>query len=60
MNLFLAADTTSTQIDTSLSYMGNVFSWIIETAMSNPVTATFFIAGLIGLGFGIFHKIKRA
>lgn len=42
--------------------IGNVFTVVGEVAnqvMSNPVTAMFFVAGLIGLGCGILGRLKH-
>ncbi len=58
---FLSATPVATEnaIDSSLGFMSSIFTWILNTAMSHPLIATFFVSGLIGLGFGIFKKLKR-
>ena len=42
--------------------IGNVFtvvSTVADKVMETPVTAMFFVAGLIGLGCGILGRLKR-
>lgn len=42
--------------------IGNVFTIVGDVAnavMSNPVTAMFFVAGIIGLGCGILGRLKH-
>lgn len=42
--------------------IGNVFTVVSEVAtqvMATPVTAMFFVAGLIGIGCGILGRLKR-
>lgn len=42
--------------------IGNIFTVVSEVAtqvMATPVTAMFFVAGLVGMGCGILGRLKR-
>lgn len=51
----LSMDNISTAINNVFIIVGDV----AEAVMSNPVTAIFFVAGLIGLGCGILGRLKH-
>ena len=42
--------------------IGNIFGVVQEVAaqvMAQPITAMFFVAGLVGMGCGILGRLKR-
>lgn len=55
-------ETASTAMESISAAIGNVFtvvSTVADKVMETPVTAMFFVAGLIGLGCGILGRLKR-
>ena len=56
------ASVTAVTMENLTSAIGNVFTVVGNVAtqvMANPVTAMFFVAGLIGLGCGILGRLKH-
>ncbi len=55
-------EATALNMENLTSAISNVFTVVGNVAtevMSNPVTAMFFVAGLIGLGCGILGRLKH-
>lgn len=56
------AGTDLVTMDNMTTAIGNVFTivgTVANAVMSNPVTAMFFVAGVIGLGCGILGRLKH-
>lgn len=57
-----AAVESNVTMENMTTAIGNVFTVVGNVAnqvMANPVTAMFFVAGLIGLGCGILGRLKH-
>lgn len=57
-----ASGASSVTMSNLTAAIGNVFTVVGNVAnevMANPVTAMFFVAGLIGLGCGILGRLKH-
>lgn len=55
-------EASGTTMENLTGAIGNVFTVVGNVAtevMANPVTAMFFVAGLIGLGCGILGRLKH-
>lgn len=46
-------------ISTAITNIFTVVGSCVEQIMSQPVTAMFFVAGIVGLGCGILSRLKR-
>ena len=46
-------------ISTAIANVFTVVGTVAEQVMNTPITAMFFVAGLIGLGCGILGRLKR-
>lgn len=51
--------TLSEAITAATGVIGTVITWTVDTVMANPLLATFFVVGLIGLGIGVLSRLKR-
>lgn len=52
----------STGMEAISAAIGNIFtvvSTVADKVMATPVTAMFFVAGIVGLGCGILGRLKR-
>lgn len=47
------------EISTAVSNIFTVVGTVVTQVMSQPVTAMFFVAGIVGLGCGILSRLKR-
>ena len=61
MGNFLTTTPTSLTeaISAATGVIGTVITWTVDTVMANPLLATFFVAGLIGLGIGVLSRLKQ-
>lgn len=50
---------TMEQVTTAISNIFSVVGTVVTQVMSTPVTAMFFVAGIVGLGCGILSRLKR-
>lgn len=46
-------------ISTAITNIFTVVGSVVTQVMSQPVTAMFFVAGVVGLGCGILSRLKR-
>lgn len=46
-------------ITTAITNIFSVVSTVATQVMATPVTAMFFVAGLVGMGCGILGRLKR-
>lgn len=46
-------------ISTAIGNIFTVVGTVVTQVMSEPVTAMFFVAGIVGLGCGILGRLKR-
>lgn len=47
------------QISTAIGNIFTVVGTVVTQVMSQPATAMFFVAGLVGLGCGVLSRLKR-
>lgn len=53
------AVTTMENIGVAIQNVFTIVGDVANAVMSNPVTAMFFVAGIIGLGCGILGRLKH-
>lgn len=54
-----ASSVTMANLSTAIGNVFTVVGNVANQVMDNPVTAMFFVAGIIGLGCGILGRLKH-